>query len=53
MLKTGLLLETDGERRVLAQKLYHRLARTRAIGKYTEILKPRLATNPERVFIKH
>ena len=26
-----LLLETDGERRVLAQKLYRRLARTRAI----------------------
>ena len=30
-----------------------RLARTRAIELYTEILKPRLATNPERVFFKH
>ena len=31
MLKTYLLLETDGERRVLVQKLYRWLARTRAI----------------------
>ena len=53
MLKTCLLLETDGERRVLAQKLYRKLARTRAIEEYAEILKPRLATNPESVFFKH
>ena len=33
MLKTCLLLETDGERRVLAQKLYHRLAHTRALNR--------------------
>ena len=29
--ETCLLLETDGERRVLVQKLYRRLAHTRAI----------------------
>ena len=34
-------------------KLYRRLAHTRAIEYYTEILKPRLATNAERVFFKH
>ena len=32
MLKICLLLETDGERIVLVQKLYHRLARTRALN---------------------
>ena len=31
MLKTCLLLDTDGERRVFAQKLYRRIARTLAI----------------------
>ena len=31
VLKTCLLLETDGERRVLVQKLCRKLARTRAI----------------------
>ena len=36
MLKTYLLLVTDGERRVLVQKLYSWLARTRPIEEYTE-----------------
>ena len=40
MLQTYLLLEADGERIVLVQKLYRWLARTRVIEKYTEILRP-------------
>ena len=45
MLKTCLLLETNGERRVLAQKLYRRLAR------YAEILKPPPSNKPGTRFL--
>ena len=46
-------VSTDREKRVVVQNLHRWLARTRAIELYTEILRPRLATNPERVFFKH